>query len=172
MSKRSLSEWEDIRRDKQSETDDAADIAEEVKKDADVTIGEFNDQTEPELLETADALDTIAEGLKSDVESQFGEQADAVKISVESEIQDVSNPARDAADNEGGAADDLDAAAQRGERFGENLDRSAGVRREGQETLDTFAEESEGHQEEVTQDISELERQLEEASRGIREFAA
>ncbi|MBM3334911.1 hypothetical protein FJY63_09640 [Candidatus Sumerlaeota bacterium] len=172
MSRKSKAEWEDTKREKEKETDDAVTETEDVKEEAGDAIATWNDQAEPVLLDTAEELDAIADSMSEDIEDQFAKEADETKMAVESEIQDTSNPARDAGENEGDAADFLDSKETGArDRFHEWRDSAVDVRKEAQEYFETLAEQSEQHQEEVTERISDLEQEIESARRGIHEFA-
>ena len=170
MARRSQTEWQDVKREQEERTDEALDESKEIQEDASQTTEDWNEQDEPCLVETGEALGVISRELGRDIEQTHGEQAEEVTGDIEDQVRDVSDPAREDEQVEHGAAEHLSDRVGREGRFGERLQEASDQRREAEEFLGEVAEEDEAHQEASGEQLKEHEQAVDEAIKSLNEF--
>jgi len=170
MPRKSKSEWQVDKQEHEERTDADEQVSAEIKEDADTAQSDWSGQDDPVLSDTADALNAVAEELKADIQQQHGEQAETVDESIETQRQEVSEPARQDESTERTAADQMDVASGRNKRFGKKLSDASDQRRDAEEFLRELAEADEADQEQSKETLDEHRRAVEQAIQSIREF--
>jgi len=170
MPRKSKSELQENKQEREERTDAEEEVSAEIKDDADSAQSDWSGQDDPVLSDTADALNAAAEELKSDIQGQHGEQAEKVDESIETQRKEVSEPAREDESIERSAGDELDAASGRNKRFGKNLSDAGEQRRDAEQFLAELAETDEADQEQSKETLDEHRRAVEQAIQNIREF--
>ena len=170
MARKQKSEWQDSQREHQERTDAEERVSEEIKDDAEIARDDFNDQVEPSLTDTADALNSVAADLKSEMQAQHGEQAEKVEGAVDTQRHEVSEPAREGEATERQAGEAFDVAASRNKRFGKILADAADQRRDAEAFLREVADDDERDQEDSKETLAEHRRAVEQAVQNIQEL--
>jgi hypothetical protein len=170
MARLSKSELKESQREHKDRTGDEVRESDDIVKDGQTASGDFSDQQEPSLSDTADELNAIAADLKSEIQEQHGEQAEKVDESIDGQRRDVSDPARDDEKIESAAADGFDAASVGNKRFGKILAEAGDQRRDAEIFLNELAETDETDQQESSDTLSRHRQEVEDAIQNIREF--
>ena len=147
MPRRSKSEWQENKREREEQTDAEKKVSEDIVRDAGDAQSDWSGQDDPVLSDTAEALNAVAEELRLGIQEHHGEQADKVEESIDTQRREISDPARQDKSTERAAADEMDMASGRNKCFGKNLSDAAGQRRDAEEFLRELAETDEANQE-------------------------
>ena len=83
MPRKTKNEWQELKTEREEKTDAEVRESEDIKEDAVESVSDWDEQEEPSLVETAEALNVIAEELGSDIEETHGQQAESVEASLE-----------------------------------------------------------------------------------------
>jgi hypothetical protein len=170
MGRKSKRELEESQREYKIKTDSEIKISGEVVDDGDTARTEFNDQQEPSLTETADALNKVSEELRSDIREQHEKQVEKVIDAVDIQRKEISEPAREVEDIEGKAADTLDIASSGNKRFGKFLSDAADSRRDAEAFHRELAEKDEKDQEETRENIDDQKGEVDRIIGSIKEL--
>ena len=170
MPRKSKAEVQEKKRELADQTDAEEKTSKEIKESGKEAQTDWGDQVEPALSDTADALNEIADALKSDIQTQHGEQAEKVEDSIEAQREEVSEPARESEGTEREAADGLDIASSQNKRFGKMLAEASESRRDAESFLREVADSDEDDQKESKETLDKHRRAIEDAIEGIEDF--
>lgn len=170
MARKSKSDWQESQRDYQKRTDSEEQLSKEITDDGDEASRDWNNQEAPSLADTAEAMNKIAEDLKSDIRQKHSEQADLVERAIEDQRTEVSDPAHEAEKRESQGAKDIETASARNERFGKILAEAADQRRDAEAFLREMADEDERDQDESKSVLESHRSDVNQSIDGVREF--
>jgi len=170
MNPKSKSDWQSDQREHEDRTDREVEESDEVKKDGEDASIAWREQREPSLSDTADDLNRTAEILRSDISDQHGDQAEKVDDSIETQRQEISEPAKTAEGEERAAADEFDVAASRNKRFGKIIAEASELRRDAESFLREIADTDEEYQRDSKETLDDHRRAVEQAVQAIRDL--
>lgn len=172
MARKSRAEFRENMIERQEQTDRQLEAHEAFGAEAEVTIEQVNKLMEwdPIIQETADAVNDARDGFDEHIVIKSKETGSKVEEPRDLEKSEVSDPAREGAQNESQAARAAEAAAEGSQRFGRHISDMASPRHDAAKVLDEIAEKSEEHQAEVTARKEQSDRRTEDALSKRRQF--
>lgn len=170
MAKGSKSEYQDSQRRNEEKTHDELKESKDVVDDAGQAKDDWESQNAPSLTDTADALNSIAQELKADIQSQHGEQAESTDQAVDTQRQEVSDPARQDEQVELQAGDALDQASQQSKRFAKRLSEASDSRKDAENFLKELADTDEQSQAESQENLNDHRKSIEQTIQDIRDL--
>lgn len=142
--------------------------SEMITKDSVDASDVWGKQREPSLSDTADGLNRTAESLRSDIREQHGEQAEKVDESIETQLWEVSEPAREGAKEAGAAAAEFGVEASKNKRLGKIIEEASELLQDEESFLNDIADDDEGIQGEIDITLNDHRQAVENAVQGIR----
>lgn len=170
MTRKGRQDWKESQREHAEQTDTEERSSREISEDAGLARDDWGDQLAPVLTDTAEALSSLADELKAEIQEQHAEQVGLVEGAVESQRSEVSEPARVDGATEQSAAEGLDSASSRNPRFGHLLAEASNSRRDAEAFLQEIAEFDEQDQRETNETLEEHRRAVQAAIEDIEGF--